>query len=512
MLAAARLPEASYHQPVVLLDLGRRLFLPDGNLLGSVVRVVPSWLFLALLLRYRREGMAAWRRDAAQPYLLIFIGAVTIILAWAFSTYDYNLYFDHAHLADRLVLLGLGAAVLWRPVFVWAFVPLAVAMMWQFSYPIGHFSVAQPFVLVRMLLIFGGAWALRAMTKRSWSAECVFLCVTVLASAYLRCGWGKLALDADASGWFNWLNHGHIYFLLFATHANGWLGHLDSETIASIALRVSKLDPLMVAGTILLECGAVFALLQRRILMGFLAGWIAFHLCVFGLSGIFFWKWILVEAALLSMFFARGSRRAFPIFTRGFVWLSIPLIIGGMWWYRPTNLAWFDSPLSYTYRFIGTGESGAQYPLPPVVFAPYDYQFTLGNFHYLADASGLDVTWGAIWNRNVVDRLLTPVSLPEVEALEATHGRNRYDPRGAERLDAFLDTFLSNYYRRQSKTTPLSVVAAPHHLWSVSPPGAYRAEEPLREVEIHQSTGYFDGESFRELRDRIIRRVPISRN
>ncbi|HFA47623.1 MAG TPA: hypothetical protein ENJ95_01240, partial [Bacteroidetes bacterium] len=37
----------------------------------------------------------------------------TVILAWVFSTYDFNLYFNQGHYIDRLLLLGLVLLVYW---------------------------------------------------------------------------------------------------------------------------------------------------------------------------------------------------------------------------------------------------------------------------------------------------------------------------------------------------------------------------------------------------------------
>ena len=100
---------------------------------------------------------------------------------------------------------------------------------------------------------------------------------------------------------------------------------------------------------------------RRWSLLGFLAGWIIFHLGVFAVSGICFWKWMMVDGTLLIIFLARDSGRVFPIFTRRHFVLSLFLILGGLFWFRPVNLAWYDSPTTYAYRFVGVGESGATY-------------------------------------------------------------------------------------------------------------------------------------------------------
>ena len=91
---------------------------------------------------------------------------VTAILAWTFSTYDVNLYLGREHHADRVLLLVLGALVWRRPVFVLPFVLLVVAVVNQFFFPIGGYSTAEQFALVRVLIVFLATFLLQLLTGR----------------------------------------------------------------------------------------------------------------------------------------------------------------------------------------------------------------------------------------------------------------------------------------------------------------------------------------------------------
>jgi hypothetical protein len=454
-----------------------------------------------LTVRYRQWATASWTDLETGRSLRVLSGVMAAVLAWSFATYDYNLYADQTHLADRMSLLALAGLVVWRPGFVLPFVLLLVAMATQFQLPIGPYSTAEPFTLARMLMLVPVALCLQAVTGRIWSREVLYLAVLILATSYLRCGVGKLALD--------WASHGHIYFLLFATYANGWLAFLDPEAITRLGTTLARFDWIMVGGTLVAECGAVLVFWRRPVLLALLTGWVAFHLGVFLVSGIFFWKWILVDATLIGIFAARGSGDRFPLFTRAHLVLSAPILAAGLWLFSPVNLAWYDTPVSYTHRFVGVGPSGREYSLGPAFFAPFDYTFTLSSFHYLVDHPTLNITWGATWDRDAVEELLLARSVSDISRVEASHGRVPYDPRRAARLDAFLQRFVGTWNQRRSRRTPLTAIQAPPQLWTFPRATAYSGEEPIREVRVDQITTLFDGERYTECRRRELRTVLI---
>ncbi len=66
----------------------------------------------------------------------VVIAAACGIAALALTAYPYNAYFDHAHLVDRLLLVALWAALIWRPVFAPPFAVVASAIGGQFQVPL----------------------------------------------------------------------------------------------------------------------------------------------------------------------------------------------------------------------------------------------------------------------------------------------------------------------------------------------------------------------------------------
>jgi len=251
-------------------------------MLASGLLVLGGWYF--------RDIWRSW--DVLEHGQLIrpFVTLTAAVLAWRFSTYNYNFYFNQGHLLDRLLLIGLVPLIWWRPVFVFPFLLLLCAVIWQFAIPLGQYSWAQQYMPIRLLTLFGATLLLTAITGRRLGNHYVFLACCLVMAHYWVPGVGKLAID--------WTSQGHVYNLLPSTYANGWLGFLEPERISAIARAIARLDSLILFFTLLFQLGAIIALWRRQLLIALLCIYPLFHLAIFSLSGIFFWQWIIVEAAL----------------------------------------------------------------------------------------------------------------------------------------------------------------------------------------------------------------------
>ncbi len=496
----AGLPAAAYNRPSISVELVLRLFRP--RLLPSyALSLVLLAALVSLAVLRRPRLLVSWSELGGGRVLRALAGVAGLILAWVCSTYDYNLFFDQAHLLDRLALIAFAALLLWRPVFAGPFALLAAAILWQFHYPIGPYSFAEQFLLIRLLLLVFAFLLVRAVWSAPVAADVVFLILTLIAASYFVGGIGKLRLA--------WFSHGHVALLLPATYANGWLGFLAPETIGSITTALERVDPVLVGTTLLVECGAVLALLHRRVLLASVSAWIAFHLGILAVTGIFFWKWVLLELVLLWLLLRDRASPAFDVFHLRHRLLSLALIAGGVYWFAPVNLSWYNAAAGYTYRFEGIGANGERFALPPAFFAPYDYQFTQGGFAYVSEHRQLPVMWGATWDLVTARRLADARAATEVERLEQERGEVYRDGARMAVLDEFLTTFVGNFNRRLSKTTPLSLLRAPPQLWTVRGAGAFAGDQPIRRIEIRQLTSFFDGERYIEMRSRPVHAVDI---
>ncbi|MGK7872116.1 MAG: hypothetical protein AB4426_01995 [Xenococcaceae cyanobacterium] len=510
VMITGHLPQASYEQPVIFIELGKRIVRLFGMLLHgySLFFLVTALLLVGFILtRYPSLRCHyhflwhSWSVFDCSTELRLFITLVAGIMAWSFSTYDYNLFFNQGHYLDRVLLIVLVLLIYWRPVFVFPFLFLLVSIVWQFTYPIGGYSWAEKQLLVRILILFMATFLLYGATGSRKIADFLFFVCCLFASHYLAPGLGKIQL--------NWLAQDRIYFLMPNTYANGWLAFLEPGTIATLTKTLSLFNWPMKVSTLLLECGALFCLWRRTALRFFLMGWIAFHLGIFFVSGICFWQWMVLEACLLLLFFRKGQVPSMPIFTRRHFVLSIALIITVTVLSKPVALSWLDARVTYTYRFEALGESGKRYALPPRFFMPYDFQFTLSGFHYLAQPPHLSILWGATGDRALADALVRSKSSEEIEALELERGTSYFNSYQTAQFDNFIKQFIGNLNLRRSKDTWLSALQAPPQLWTFSKDDPFKGQERIVRVIVYQILSLYDDEQYLEIRKNLVCEIEI---
>jgi hypothetical protein len=493
-----RLDESTYSSPFIALELITRAWTrPYITSLVSILLLLGGWYF--------RDIWRDWCFLEHGRQIRSFTTLTAAVLAWRFCTYDYNFYFGQAHLPDRLLLIALVGLIWWRPVFVFPFVFLLCALIWQFTMPLGGYSWAQQYMPLRLIILFAATLLLSAISGRRFGNQYVFLACCLVMSHYWVPGVGKLAID--------WISQGHVYNLLPSTYANGWLGFLGPERLSDIAVIIARLDPLILFLTLFFQLCAIVALWRRQLLITLLLIYPLFHLAIFSLSGIFFWQWIIVEAGLivlLSRLWPAEGEPVNDIFTGQYFILSVILIGGSSIWFKPVNLAWYDTNMSYTTRFEATGESGTRYSLSPDFFAPYQYPFTLSDFSYLVDRPHLGMVWGSSHNVAIVEALRSAKSLSDVRKIEAALGRNRFNPVKAERFDDFIHRFTTKVNKRSDRAVLPGWLGAPPQLWTFSPDNAYEGQEKISEISIYLVTSLFSDGRYAEIDKTFLRAIQVN--
>ena len=490
---ATDLPEAAYHESSIAWEVVR------GGGVASVVLLL-VWL-VAIGAGFRRGASSrSWERGS--PIRAV-VGVAVLILAWAYSTYAFNSITGRAHGFDRALLVAFACASLFRPGFLLPFAVLVVAILGQFSAPLPGFSSSEPSLLVHIVLVAAAAWWLRALVGKIWSRELAILLFATVASHYWASGIGKVVIG--------WLELERISCVPVNTYANGWMPSLTSDEVASLAMSLARFDPLLVWATVIIECAGAILLARSFIAAPLFAGWIVFHASVFSISGICFWKWLLIDLAFLA-FLARPARlRLLDVARPAAGAIAFALVLASPIWLRPDGLVWFDTPVAYTYRLELEGEDGRRRELEPSYFAPFDYQFTLGTFPYLAADRNLGLVWGATKDVAIAKALRDARSPEDVFAIEGRLGKERHDPTLRARFETFLQRFVTarSASPEEASWPPFR---APPQLWTgrrdrdEQDDRDRRIDERSRPRRVHveRVTTFWDGRS-----SRVIRRTPL---
>jgi hypothetical protein len=509
-----QLPAAAYRESFFL-----------DNLIGRSWRLlstrVPWWLAIAgiamlvvaVVLIERRFGpagrrrfgrlFAGWAEVDDGRSLRWLVVAVTAVPAWALSCYARNLYLDQSHVADRLIVVALWIAIAWRPLFVLPFALAATAMAGQFVVPLGFISWTEMGVLLRFPILFGAFWIVCTAAHRRHSDVFIFGWCCLLAVTYWTSGLGKLRVG--------WLTHPHVDLLLLGAYANGWLSFLEPTVVERAARIVASFAWPLMLFTLLVECGSLVMLWRRWSLVGFLIVATAFHLGAFAMTGIFFWKWILVEAMLL-VYLLRGDRvTRLSIFTPGAFALSVLAILASSLWAPSENLTWFDTPLTYSLELEAVDARGTSHTLPAGFFRPYGDAIVLGVAGAGSPYPKLTLAMGVTMDRSLADTLEVARSADAVLAIENMRGTIRVDSAASAALDDFVRTYAANA-RCASERDPLflRIAGVPRHLWTHPVDAALPCGVAIERVRVFERTTFFDGTALRVVRRLLLREVPTT--
>lgn len=457
-------------------DLGR------ASLLGASI-ANRWWLYLAVLALaavatvFRRDRMLApWDRVEHGSTLRLLALPLIAYLAWKGALYPYNFIADEAHLIDRLLVGFLGVAALYRPMFLIPLVVQSRVISEQTLFPFGTAASknVDEFLTVSLLAVVAG-YVLYLATGYRKTGSVVLLLGAVVSSHFYVPGKAKLAIG--------WLTETDIANLPLGSYTAGWLGHTGGSWARVMSGFLDTFSVAVMVGTLVLEVGAVVAVVHSRLLRWWLPGWLVFHAFTFAFTGFLFIGWAALEVGLLVVLVQPRFRswvreNATP--ARGAI--AVVAVLGGPVLFHPPGLAWLDAPVSYGYEVEAIGESGRQYHVPLSAFAPLDHEMTFSRLQ-LGSTVPLSGGYGSLSNAKEMQRLVPLTTFEEVAGLEAQQPPTTL----VEESEVFVLAFFD-----RANTGPaiawLYGFGPPAQFWSSRETPRYDFDEPLTSLEVYQVT------------------------
>ena len=482
---------SSYEKDIISLELIKRI----------IRTVYLPILILATILIFRKTIFISWGKFEKGKTVRLFVVLSAIIIAWYYSTYSYNFYFDQSHIADRILLILFVLAIYWKPIFVFPFLLILFSVIFQFESFLGYPTAASPFLLTRVLILFLAFLIYRILFKKFFVSIFLFLLCCLIGTHYFTPGFGKLNSE--------WIFNNHINYLLAATYTNGWLSFLDHQTISSFVEFLDNFNVPLRIFTLIIECGVLFLFFHLKYVRFIFIGAIIMHLGIFLYSGIFFWMWISLLIIVLVLFL----KKDLPInniFNKYYFIAGFILIGTGKFWASAGGLNWHDSPLSYTYKIEAETKDGEVLQLPPNFFSSYEFQFIVSNFKYLNDDKRLPIIWGATDNftSNYLNKERT---VEEIFKYEEQKGKIYKKESSKEIFIDFIKTFVSNRNKNLEANRPfLKFVKAPSLYWSFPYNSTFSINKEIRAINVNEVTTYFTKEEgYREIRHKKIIHIKI---
>jgi hypothetical protein len=516
-----RLPRLVYFDPSFTLSLLRQQPTALAVALATLALVV--WLWLPA-----HRGRLGWSGLDPVGGLRWVVFAVAMALAWNYAAHPYSYFFDRAHVADRWLLVVLAAATLRSPLLIAPFaLELAVTRV-QWSHPINSMTAITDQLPLRVLAVVlgGAAWnAGRSLAARAASAapprlragpwrlgpirlrSVVFAALCIVGFYYVTAGLGKLALG---EGPFDWIFETHLENLHVASHLNGWLASVSDERILGSAAILARIGPLVAAATLAIELGTVAILARPLGTLAILAALVSMHLGIFVTTGIFFWKWMVLEVALGAWL---GWRRDAAEIRRAY---SAPLFLGSLAVIATlvatvahNQFAWWNTRWTMLYQTEVIDAEGRVW-----VFDYADLP-TVEIFDlYKPDREpGWNTTaYGMTKNQDLARMLQAgdPRDLQAFAAESAEYADTELNHRKRGAFLGYMTTYFRNRNRAPGRTVPPFWISAPaKNVRHARGPDVYRDQAPVVAVRLRFLEVAYTGEGLRRMRDAIVYAAPV---
>ena len=485
-LAFFRLPEAAYHRPIIaeaaFEDVRRLLFLA---VIGGV-----------LLVKARSNG---WERTRMSWCIRVLIVGIAATLGWKYSCYEYNYFFDQAHVLDRLLLLALAVLVWFHPAFTLLFFVELLFIIEQFNHPLKGYSWTDKRPLMDILILFIAFQCIWRVQERRWKSVLVAV-LCLFGSFYWFPAFGKLRL--------NWVSENDISQLFISAWVNGWLGDWPQERIFSLAGWLSRGQLPAEAATLLIEGAGLILLWKRKATLWLFPFFLILHLIIFLSSGILFWEWMALDLILMVVVWRSDE----TVFNRKALGLGILAALLSPIWLRPADLAWYDTPFNQFLEYEAVGASGATYAFEKEGFAPYDIPFHQGRFGFVSRRKTLVGTFGST-SRLEISKAVSATEGDKVrlDRLVEGLGAERFDEKRAEIFFRFLRVWFNGLNRREERGAFLERFAAPRHIHSAEF-RPYRFGEPLKSLRVYWVEVYADLNQRKVLRRELVRDIQLDAN
>ena len=465
---------------LVLLFLAVNLlwFLLIRNGTDYISQTDPSLIFVWCAIIALATAAFAWVRfDALPLFALRFMRASSVFLVFYFVIEPFDvpragLPADHPailfHQAGRWIGLFFAIAGFWRPSAVFA----AAMVLWmvrdlQTAVTGFYFSTLDIRNVAEVIsFVAGGLVLLAAARTRPEAQRLLDLDDHVVERAglilfavgvgghlgnYFYSAVAKLVLDG---GVFSWVFGNHLYDGMVGSVERGTLPVAAWPWLTQLFYDGVKLFnyPMLWFG-FLAQFAAIVAPLRRRWVILITVVYDVFHVIVYVAFGLLFWKWIALNAIILSTLMVVRDDQ----WTRSARYACLAFVLAGAPFFKTATLAWYDASNFVSVYFEAETEDGERVRIPPAYFNSASYQISQGRLYAPPDIGHFNFNiWGSV------------LSIEDLRAARACSPpeRNepfpeRYGPLSA--ISRYIETHHANVLRRVGDDGTYNYYLLPHH-------------------------------------------------
>lgn len=273
------------------------------------------------------------------------------------------------------VALAAALASIYRPIFGVAPMLYVLFKKYTLSGLYGFLiSGTDHMALIEVGLFLSSAIAsfgLLARIKKSTAADLrlqdalimlVLFAVAAHFANYFYSAYAKMALDANP---FAWVLSNNTHYVMMAADLSGMMPLSMTETISALSHRfVEATSPLLNGTTLLVQLAALVGLWRIKWAIILTALYDVTHSVIFLVSGIFFWKWILLNFAIIA---ALGTLKHYKITKKQAVLLTAFTLMSPLI-FSTAFLGWWDTASLNRVYFTAVTKDGQAYEVPSNYF------------------------------------------------------------------------------------------------------------------------------------------------
>lgn len=491
LFKGTKLPETAYFSPSILF---------------AMVTHLPSALAVSAAAFFVWQGWSRLRWSELDPGIALkcFVGTIAGTLAWTFSVYDYNLYYDQGHAVERVLLVGLFVGSLWRPVLIGPFLALVYAIVHQFDHPVAC-TWTDKRVLFDVLSLFVAFLGVRLWSPGTWpkvtANDFLYLAVILQAANYFFPGLGKLVMG--------WPLIERLDNLFIASYLNGWLGFLTAGQALYWARQIADWNAVMVWSSLVLELATLFCLWNRRWCLFVLLSCIGLHAMICLTTGILFWKWIIFDAALIGLLAGRDRLTTEALFSPCRRWASVGLIAAAPFYFDPPWLAWYDTELNEVYHLEAVTAAGQTFNIPRTLMTPYEVYFAQNKFHFLSRDRFVNGRYGTTADPRVARRLDGTPTREVAESVRNELGELEYNPKKAAAFARFVQTYFANLNRRGISHDIPRAFHPPQHIYSVVAGPRFNGQHAVVQVRVIHERSLYQRDRIETIKRDVLEEIDI---
>jgi hypothetical protein len=239
------------------------------------------------------------------------------------------------------------------------------------------------------------------------TADLTIILGTVYLSHYVIAFRSKVRLGSKP---WSWATENRVDILVASAYAWGWAGFLNENTIKKILRRLAPAATWLNWGTLLIEGAGIAAFSFRWLVFAAVVGAVCFNIVVAITSGIFFLENMVVGvtfAVVIARLHTSTDLAAFGLIP-WFVSAALLALTMQGWGWRPTELGWWDTPLTERVHWKAVTRDGKVVGINNDFMSPFDREYARTAGRALVSEPIVTYPLGGVENSELRDRLLVP--------------------------------------------------------------------------------------------------------